>query len=119
MSQTPQTPLPVDIARTDVHAVRAQLQSQTPPLLLDVREAWEFALGTLPGAQAAPLSAFAAHIEALRAQSPGAIVTYCHHGVRSLRAAAMLQQAGFANVASMDGGIDAWSEHIDASVGRY
>jgi rhodanese-related sulfurtransferase len=48
-----------------------------------------------------------------------AIVTHCHHGMRSLDAAAYLKGHGFANVKSMQGGIDAWSEKVDSSVPRY
>jgi rhodanese-related sulfurtransferase len=47
------------------------------------------------------------------------IVCYCHHGVRSLSAAAILRQAGFGNAVSLAGGIDLWSRVIDPSVPRY
>jgi len=48
-----------------------------------------------------------------------AIVTLCHHGIRSLDAAAYLKGHGFQNVKSMIGGIDAWSVQVDTSVVRY
>jgi len=48
-----------------------------------------------------------------------AIVTVCHHGIRSLDAAAYIKGHGFQNVKSMKGGIDAWSVQVDASVTRY
>jgi len=48
-----------------------------------------------------------------------AIVTVCHHGIRSLDAAAYIKGHGFPNVKSMKGGIDAWSVQVDASVSRY
>ena len=48
-----------------------------------------------------------------------AIVAHCHHGMRSLDAAAYLKGHGFANVKSMQGGIDAWSEKVDSSIPRY
>jgi len=47
------------------------------------------------------------------------IVTMCHHGVRSLDAAAYLRGHGFVNAKSMRGGIDAWAEQIDSSLARY
>ena len=47
------------------------------------------------------------------------IVAYCHHGVRSLSAAALLEGMGFARVVSLRGGIDAWSKHVDPRVPRY
>ena len=48
-----------------------------------------------------------------------AIVTVCHHGIRSLDAAAYLKGHGFQNVKSLNGGIDAWSIRVDPSVARY
>jgi rhodanese-related sulfurtransferase len=48
-----------------------------------------------------------------------AIVTMCHHGVRSLDAAAYLRGHGFTNTRSMIGGIDAWALQIDSSIQRY
>ena len=46
------------------------------------------------------------------------VVVYCHHGIRSLHAAAFLQQQGIENIASLAGGIDAWSL-IDSTMPRY
>ncbi len=47
------------------------------------------------------------------------IVTHCHHGVRSMKALEILRAAGFAQVRSLKGGIDAWSVTVDPSVPRY
>jgi rhodanese-related sulfurtransferase len=47
------------------------------------------------------------------------IVVHCHHGMRSMDAAAYLIGHGFTNVKSMTGGIDAWSQQVDPSVPRY
>ena len=47
------------------------------------------------------------------------IVTYCHHGIRSLEAASYLIGHGFTNVLSLAGGIDAWAKEIDTSLRRY
>ena len=40
-------------------------------------------------------------------------------GVRSAQVTQWLRQQGWTNVVSMAGGIDAWAQVIDASVGRY
>ena len=48
-----------------------------------------------------------------------AIVTMCHHGMRSLDAAAYLRGHGLTNTKSMSGGIDAWSLQIDSAIPRY
>ena len=47
------------------------------------------------------------------------IVTYCHHGMRSQQAASHLLSMGFEDVHNLQGGIDAWSLHVDPEVPRY
>ncbi len=59
------------------------------------------------------------HMLALREHEDACIVVYCHHGVRSLEVTLALRRAGFDDVRSLAGGIDAWSRMIDAAVPRY
>lgn len=47
------------------------------------------------------------------------IVFICHHGMRSLDAAAFFAGHGFQKVKSMKGGIDAWSTEVNPNVPRY
>ena len=47
------------------------------------------------------------------------VACLCHHGARSMRVAMFLAQNGFARVANIAGGIDAWSAERDPSVPRY
>jgi monothiol glutaredoxin len=47
------------------------------------------------------------------------LVFYCHHGVRSHSAAEYFLQQGFKDVASVAGGIEAWSNEVDPTVPRY
>lgn len=47
------------------------------------------------------------------------IVCYCHHGRRSQQAAEHFLRMGFRDVYNLQGGIDAWSLHVDAEVPRY
>jgi adenylyltransferase/sulfurtransferase len=86
-------------------------------LLLDVREPREAAIAHIEGARLIPLRELPARLSELPGH--GEIVTFCHHGQRSLRALEILRGAGFGNVRSLGGGIDAWSREIDASVPRY
>lgn len=103
-----------------VHDVKQSFDRGEPLLLLDVREADEFALCRIPGAELVPLSELQNRIEDVRRMSVGRIVvTQCHHGGRSLNAAVALRQAGIPEVKSMAGGIDAWSTMIDPEVPRY
>jgi adenylyltransferase/sulfurtransferase len=86
------------------------------PLLLDVREPWEHALGTLPDARLLPLGQLAHGLAGLPRDRP--IVAYCHHGIRSQVALQQLRAAGL-DARHLAGGIDAWSTQVDASVPRY
>lgn len=100
-----------------VHEVAELLRSANPPYLLDVREQAEWDLVHLPDGI---LLTDALLEEILTGWSPETfIVCYCHHGVRSLNAAAFLAQRGFENVSSMRGGIDAWALEIDPTLPRY
>jgi rhodanese-related sulfurtransferase len=47
------------------------------------------------------------------------LVIYCHHGVRSLQMTMMMLNAGFKDVKSLKGGIDAWSNQVDQTVPKY
>ena len=93
----------------------------SPPLLLDVREPWEVALAPLciDGASvlAIPLQQLPARVAELPAARP--LVCVCHHGVRSLHAAAWLERVGYSDVYNLAGGIDAWSREVDPRVPRY
>ena len=43
----------------------------------------------------------------------------CHHGQRSLRAALLLQHAGFTGARSVFGGIELWASEVDTTIPRY
>jgi rhodanese-related sulfurtransferase len=92
-----------------------KLKSSSPPHLLDVRQPEEFALTALAGAQLIPLGELSARIDELPA---GELVVYCHHGGRSLQAAALLSARGRPAL-SLRGGIDVWARQIDPSLPRY
>ena len=47
------------------------------------------------------------------------IVVQCHHGRRSMKAAAILKEKGFKNVVNLKGGIDEWAEKFDPDMARY
>ena len=97
----------------------AWCQQEKRPVLLDVREDWERERAALPNAHPVPLSRWQAALDALALPQNAEVVTFCHHGVRSLRAGEALVAAGFGRVHSMAGGIEAWAREVDAQVGRY
>jgi rhodanese-related sulfurtransferase len=89
-----------------------------PPILIDVRETWEFNTAHLPGSLLMPMGDVPsrAHQE-LDPDEP--IVVLCHHGARSLSVTMWLRQQGFDHAQSLAGGIDRWSRTIDSAVPRY
>jgi rhodanese-related sulfurtransferase len=96
----------------------AMRQNPDPPLLLDVREPWEFKTASLPESILMPMGEVSsrAHQE-LDPDQP--IVVLCHHGMRSLSVTMWLRNQGFEHVQSLAGGIDRWSRVIDPSIPRY
>jgi rhodanese-related sulfurtransferase len=74
-------------------------------LLVDVREASEYAFERIPGALLYPLSTF--DPKAVPAEGRK-LVIQCAAGGRSMRAAQALVAAGHAEVANLEGGINAW-----------
>ena len=102
-----------------VGELQGKLAAGEPVYLLDGRQAWEHDLARLPSSVLVPLDQLPARLGEIEPPKGALVVTYCHHGMRSLSAAAILEQGGVANVASLAGGIDAWSRLIDPSVPRY
>ena len=95
---------------------------ETPPVLLDVREAPEASFVSLPHSVLIPLGQLPdrlGELEALPGGRDASIVVYCHHGVRSVRALDVLDTAGFTKVRHLSGGIDAWSVQVDPELARY
>jgi molybdopterin/thiamine biosynthesis adenylyltransferase/rhodanese-related sulfurtransferase len=78
------------------------------PLLLDVREPREYAESYIAGASNVPRALLEANPSAYIAEQGDEVVLYCQSGKRSAAAAAALTDAGYSNVVSLAGGIDAW-----------
>jgi adenylyltransferase/sulfurtransferase len=98
----------------------ARLRSGARVLLIDVREPWEREVASLPGDIHVPLGDLPRRTAELSIPEGGDIVVYCHLGVRSWMAAEYLEQArGWKDVASLVGGIDAWSASVDPALPRY
>jgi len=96
--------------------LKARLDAGDRPVLLDVREPWEFELARIEGSRLIPMSELG---ERLTELDPGAeTVVICHHGNRSAYVTQALQGAGFENVVNLEGGLDAYS-FVDESVQPY
>ncbi len=86
-------------------------------LLVDVREPWEHDAARIEDSLLIPLREIPGNISHLAGTEP--IVLYCHHGIRSLDAAAWLRSQGIGTARSMAGGIERWSVEVDPNVPRY
>lgn len=79
-------------------------------LLVDVREESEFAAAHIPGAVHLGKGVIERDIEGKISDPAAPVVLYCGGGYRSALAAFNLQQMGYTNVISMDGGFREWKE---------
>ena len=77
--------------------------------LIDVREESEYAAGHAAGALHVGKGVIERDIEVKVPDPATPVVLYCGGGFRSALAAVTLQQMGYANVISMDGGFTAWA----------
>ena len=87
------------------------------PLLLDVREPWEFDTCKIEGATLIPMQTIPARIEELDDEAE--IVCICHHGARSMQVAAFLERHGFTKVTNLTGGVHAWAVQVDSAMPKY
>ncbi|MBC7730372.1 MAG: sulfurtransferase [Bacteriovorax sp.] len=91
------------------------------PVLLDVREPWEFALAPVHvgGLRTVhiPMGELTGRLAELDPSQP--VVCICHHGMRSAQVVAFLAHHGFGSAYNLAGGTEAWSQQVDANVVRY
>jgi rhodanese-related sulfurtransferase len=98
------------IRELSIAHVKAMLDSGKRFHLVDVREESEWANGHLPGALHLSKGTIERDIESTIADQHAEIVLYCGGGFRSALSADSLQNMGYTNVASMDGGWRGWTE---------
>jgi rhodanese-related sulfurtransferase len=91
--------------------------SRAGPLMVDVREPWEFDYCRIDGSLSIPL----AELTRRQAELPRgrALVMVCHHGRRSQHAAMLLAGAGFGQVHNLQGGVEAWAAEVEPTMKRY
>ena len=95
----------------------AEHLKSTNPLLLDVREPWEFDICHLNQSLNIPMAQIPQNLPRI-AEAEECIVI-CHHGVRSLQVIQYLQQQSFDNLINLDGGVDAWARQVDINMPVY
>ncbi|MEM7126891.1 MAG: rhodanese-like domain-containing protein [Chloroflexota bacterium] len=117
-------PNPFGAPEVSVQEVNQKRIAAEPQLLVDVREAQEYGV-RISGDDVVmlPLSELAARqlesIPETLSDKEQEVVIFCHHGMRSAQATMWFMQQGWTNVKSMDGGIDAWANEVDPSIGTY
>jgi rhodanese-related sulfurtransferase len=107
------------VQQIGVRELEGRMKAGEALYLLDVRRPDEHETAALPGSVLIPLDELEERFEEIAAPAGATLVAYCHHGVRSLSAAALLERLGLAGVLSLRGGIDAWSREVDPAVPRY
>jgi len=87
------------------------------PLLLDVREDWEFETCKIAGSVQIPMHLIPVRVSEI--DDDREVVCICHHGARSMQVAAFLERNGFSNVTNLTGGVHAWAVQVDPSMPKY
>jgi rhodanese-related sulfurtransferase len=98
-------------------AEAAELLKQGSAKFIDVRTPQEYEIARIEGCPLVDQAMAKEIVETWPKDT--AIITVCHHGVRSLDAAVYLRQQGFIETRSMRGGINLWSMTVDSSIPQY
>ena len=97
--------------------LKNRLDAGEKPILLDVREAWEFSICKIEDSINISMSDSEKSIKELNKNDE--IIAICHHGMRSFQVCNYLEENGFDRVSNLDGGIDAWAKTIDQDMEQY
>jgi sulfur-carrier protein adenylyltransferase/sulfurtransferase len=100
-----------EIEEVDAAQARDLVESDEPPLLLDVREEDEWNEGHIPGAIHVPRGFLESRIENAAPDQSRPVVVYCAGGARSAFAAKTLEELGYENVVSLAGGYTDWKRN--------
>jgi len=90
---------------------------ETQPLLLDVRQPWEFEICKIADSVLVPMAQIPEQLESLDSERETVVI--CHHGVRSRRVGHYLEQSGFKNIINLSGGVTQWSRTVDSQMPSY
>ncbi len=105
---------PVNDLEISVTQLAERLSRDDKPVLLDVREPYEFQAGHLDDAQHIPMQQVPQSIEQLPRDQE--IVVYCRSGGRSARVQQFLMSQGFEKVKNLTGGMLAWKREVDPAM---
>jgi rhodanese-related sulfurtransferase len=104
-----------DLSPRDVVDWRSD-PAREPPLLVDVRDAWERDICAIADSRSLPMGELLKRLDELPRERD--LVLVCHSGMRSALAARMLTSQGF-RAHNLAGGVDAWALTVDPAMRRY
>ena len=99
-----------DLPEITVDDLFNRVNSDQPPLLIDIRDAADYngGYGHIPNARSIDILQLESKLEDLQPFKDKEIVTMCPGGGLSLAAVEILTEAGFTDVKSLKGGIGLW-----------
>lgn len=112
---------------TQLHEYLSQLsEKDTAPLLLDVREPWEYEYCNIEGSMLIPMRELATELDGLHDELMDELGSYdreiimiCHHGIRSRQMGYYMEQAGFKSITNLDGGVEQWAQDVEQTMKHY
>lgn len=110
----PENSCSLPLAQITPQQLQQQLQQKQKVLVIDVRADWERAIYAIPDSMHIPVEKFdQLDISTLALDQHAMVALYCKSGVRSAKAARLLQAKGVDHVYSLTGGIIAWAAQIN------
>ena len=97
--------------------LKIKLEAGEKPVLLDVREAWEFETCHIEGSINISMSNVQKMLDELDTADETIVIG--HHGMRSFQVASYLEANGYINISNLEGGVDAWAVSVDKDMPQY
>ena len=97
--------------------LKDHLAQGAEPVLLDVREPWEFDYCRIEGSALIPMGQI--HLQLDDIDPAAEVVVICHHGIRSRQVAYYLETQGFEDVINLEGGVERWAQEVEPTMRRY
>ncbi len=97
--------------------LKTRLEAGQTPVMLDVREEWEFEICNIAGSVNISMSDTDKMLKTLDPDDETVVI--CHHGMRSFQVASFLKENGFNNIMNLEGGVDSWAKTVDSTMAQY
>ena len=115
LGEQPKAERPVE--EIEPKALSTLLTSDAPPVVIDVREPYEYAIAHMDGVLI-PMESVPERLHDI--PKDRSVVVHCRSGIRSARIIRMLEdEHGYTNLLNLRGGILAWQEDVNPDLARY